>query len=45
MKFGQSIEYNTKNIRFEKSCTKHNGKTSSRLFFNKPKLSISISVV
>ena len=32
MKFGQLIEYNTKNICFEKWCTKYSGKTSARPF-------------
>ena len=39
MKFGQSIEYNVRNIFVEKSCTKCGGETISRPF---SKLSISL---
>ena len=39
MEFGQSIEYNVRNIFIEKSCTKCGGETISRLF---SKLSISL---
>ena len=35
MKFGQLIEYNTRNIFHEKSYTKCYGETISRLFFQK----------
>ena len=42
MKFGQLIEYNTRNIFLEKSCTKYGGETISRPFFEKPKLNISL---
>ena len=41
MKFGQSIEYNMKNIFVEKSYTKYCGETSPRLFSKKSKSSIS----
>ena len=41
LKFGQQIEYNMRNIRFEKSYTKCCGETSSR-FYKKSKLSISL---
>ena len=39
MEFGQSIEYNVRNIFIEKSCTKCGGETISRPF---SKLSISL---
>ena len=42
MKFGQLIEYNTRNIFLEKSFTKYGGDTSPRLFSGKLKLSISL---
>ena len=43
MKFGQLIEYNMKNIFFEKSYTKCGGKTSSRPFSKTSELNISKS--
>ena len=42
MKFGQLIEYNTRNIFLEKSYTKFGGETSPRPFYGKLKLSISL---
>ena len=42
MKFGQLIEYNTRNIFLEKSYTKCVGKTSPRPLSKKLKLSISL---
>ena len=42
MKFGQWIDYNMRNIFFEKLCTKCDGETISRLLYKKPKLSISL---
>ena len=42
MKFGQSIEYNRRNIFREKSYTKCGGETISRPFSEKSKLSISL---
>ena len=42
MKFGQSIEYNMRNIFLEKSYTKCGGETSPRPFSEKSKLSISL---
>ena len=42
MKFGQLIEYNTRNIFLEKSYTKLGGETSPRPFYGKLKLSISL---
>ena len=42
MKFGQLIEYNMRNIIFEKSYTKCGGETIPRPFSKKPKLSISL---
>ena len=42
MKFGQLIEYNTRNIFLEKSYRECGGETSPRLFFEKLKLSISL---
>ena len=42
MKFGQLIEYNTRNIFLEKSYTKCGGETSLRPFSGKLKLSISL---
>ena len=41
-KFGQSIEYNMRNIFFEKSYTECCGYTSLRPFSEKLKLSISL---
>ena len=41
-KFGQSIEYNMRNIFLEKSYTKYDGETNSRPFSNNLKLSISL---
>ena len=35
MEFGQSIEYNVRNILLQKSCRKYDRETSSRTFFNK----------
>ena len=40
MKFGQLIEYNTRNIFFEKSYAICGGETIPRHFFKKSKLSI-----
>ena len=42
MKFGQSIEYNLRNIFIEKSYIKCDGETILRRFFEKLKLSISL---
>ena len=42
MKFGQLIEYNTRNIFHEKSYTKYGRETIPRPFFKKSKLSISL---
>ena len=42
MKFGQSIEYNMRNIFIEKSYTKCDGETSPRPFSEKLNLSISL---
>ena len=42
MKFGQLIEYNTRNIFLEKSYRECGGETGPRLFFEKLKLSISL---
>ena len=39
LKFGQLIEYNKKNIFFEKSHAKCGGETSLRPFYKKSKLS------
>ena len=39
--FGQLIEYNTRNIFYEKSYTKCGGETSPRRFSKKSKLSLS----
>ena len=41
MKFGQSIEYNMRNIFLENSCTKNDRETSPRPFSKKSKLNIS----
>ena len=41
MKFGQSIEYDVRNIFLEKSYTKCGGETIPRPFFKKSDLSIS----
>ena len=35
MEFGQSIEYNVRNILLQKSCRKYDRETSSRTLFNK----------
>ena len=43
MKFGQSIEYNIKNIFLEKSFTKCGREARYRLFYKKSKLSISVN--
>ena len=42
MKFGQSIEFNMRNIFIEKSYTKCDGETSPRPFSEKLNLSISL---
>ena len=42
LKFGQLIEYNTRNIFLEKSYTKCGGETSTRPFSKKLKLNISL---
>ena len=42
MKYGQLIEYKTKNIFLEKSYTKCGGETIPRTFCKKSKLSISL---
>ena len=42
MKFGPLIEYNMRNIFFEKSYSKCGGETSPRLFSEKFKLNISL---
>ena len=42
MKFGQLIEYNMKNIFFQKSYTKCAGETIPRSLSKKSKLSISL---
>ena len=42
LKFGQLIEYNMRNIFPEKSYKKYSGEASPRLFYKKPKLSISL---
>ena len=42
MEFGYLIEYNKRNIFLEKSYTKCGGKTSTRPFSGKLKLSISL---
>ena len=42
IKFGQLIEYNMRNIFLEKSYTKCGGENSSRLFYKKSKLRISL---
>ena len=42
MKFGQLIEYNMRNIIFEKSYIKRGGKTSFRPFSEKSKVNISL---
>ena len=42
LKFGQLIEYNMRNIIFEKSYTKYGGETSPRPFSGILKLSISL---
>ena len=40
MKFGQLIEYNMRNIFFEKSFTKYGGQTIPSSFSKKSKLSV-----
>ena len=42
MKFGQLIEYNKRNIIFEKSYTKHDRETIPRSFSKNTKLSIPL---
>ena len=42
MKFGQLIEYNMRQIFLVKSCTIGGGESSSRPFYRKSKLSISL---
>ena len=42
MKFGQSVEYNMRNIFIEKSYTKCDGKTIPTPFSKKSKLNISL---
>ena len=42
LKFGQLIEYNTRNIFLEKSYTKCGGETCTRPFSKKLKLNISL---
>ena len=42
MRYGQLIEYNTRNIFVEKSCTKYAGETIPRPLSKKSKLSISL---
>ena len=42
MKFGKLIEYNTRNISLEKSCTKYSGETIPRPISIKSKLDISL---
>ena len=42
MKFGQLIECNMSNIFLEKSFTKCGRETITKLFYKKPKLSISL---
>ena len=42
MKFGHLLEYNMRNIFIEKSYTKYGGETSTRPYFKKLKLSISL---
>ena len=42
MKFGQSIEYNMRNIFLEKSYTEYVGESSPRCFSEKLRLSISL---
>ena len=44
MKFGQLIEYNTRNIVLEKSYIKCGGETIPRRFSEKSKLSISLII-
>ena len=44
MKFGQLIEYNTRNTFHEKSYTKCYGETISSLFSKKSKFSISLDL-
>ena len=45
LKFGESIEYNMKNIILEKSCIEYGEKTSPTLFYKKSKQHISTSKV
>ena len=42
LKFGESIEYNMKNIILEKSCIEYGEKTSPTPFSKKSKLSTSL---
>ena len=42
MKFGQLIEYNMRNVSFEKSYRKCGGEIIPRSFFKKSELSISL---
>ena len=42
MKFGQLVDYNTRNIFLEKSYTKYGGEASPGPFSDKLKLSISL---
>ena len=42
MEFGLLIEYNIRNIFFEKSCIKYGGEASLRPFYEKSKLSLSL---
>ena len=44
MKFGQLMEYNTRNIFLEKSYTKCSGETTPRPFSTKSKLNISLDL-
>ena len=44
MRFGQLIEYNTRNNVFEKSCTKYGEEAIPRPFFKKSKLSKSLDL-
>ena len=43
MNFGQLIEYIMRNIFLEKSSPKHDGEGSSRPFYKKSKISISLN--
>ena len=44
MKFGQVIEYNTRNISVEKSYTKYGGETIPRPFSKKSKLRVYVRI-